>query len=136
MMAARQHARGPADKAGFLRPRWSGPGAATFRRAPGFDDMKTFLKVALIVLLALVALKLLPILMVPVVLTGVLLLGLLGLALGGLTAAAGVGVAVVVALAIAAVAIVAALSPIWLPVLAIVGLIALIKRSSRAKAKA
>ena len=96
--------------------------------------MKTFLKVLLFVLLGLLAIKLLPFLLIPVFVGGIGLLLAGGLAFGGVAAVAGIGVAVVVALVAILVTLLAVLSPIWIPVLAVVGLIALIPRSSRAVA--
>ena len=75
--------------------------------------MKTFLKVLLFVLLGLLAIKLLPFVLVPVFVAGISLL--------------------VVALVALLVTLLAVLSPIWIPVLAVIGLIALI-RSGRAVA--
>ena len=95
--------------------------------------MKTFLKVLLFVLLGLLAIKLLPFVLVPVFVAGISLLLAGGLAFGGIAAAAGIGVAMVVALVALLVTLLAVLSPIWIPVLAVIGLIALI-RSGRAVA--
>ncbi len=82
--------------------------------------MNTFLKVLLIALLVVIAVKLLPL----TLLAGcIVAAGALAVVVVGASAAA---VVTCVALAIAA-----ALAPIWLPVLAIVGVIALIKRSRR-----
>jgi hypothetical protein len=100
-------------------------GVATFPRLPGFQAVKTFFKVLLLVIAAVIAVKLLP-----------LTLGLgclLGLALVALLA---VGVSVFALLAGLAVFLVAVLAPIWLPVLAIIGLVALIKRANRRPAGA
>ena len=85
--------------------------------------MKTFLRVLLCVVVTVVAFKLLPVLMVPVV-------------LGGLAAAAGVGLILLLVLLAVALAVVAVLAPIWIPVLAIVGLVALIRRANRKTVKA
>jgi hypothetical protein len=70
--------------------------------------MKTFLKILLIAVLALIALKLSPVLFV---------LGALGASL-------------VVALLAVVVGIALALSPIWIPVLIVMGLISLFRRMS------
>ena len=93
---------------------------ATFRGEAGFQGMKSFLKVLLLVLVALLAIKLLP----------------LTLALGCLLALsivplAVVGVSAIVILCGVALVVVAVLAPVWIPVLALVGLIALIKRCTR-----
>ena len=85
--------------------------------------MKTFLKVLLIIAVAIVAVKLLPI---------TLVLGCLLAA--GMAVLAGLGVATVAISACLALALVALLSPIWLPVLAVIGLVMLVKRSSRTTA--
>lgn len=86
----------------------------------GFEGVKTFLKILLVVVAALVAIKLLP---VTLALGFVLGLAVVGLAIAGLS--------VVAALAVGAIVVAAVLSPVWIPVLLIVGLIALVKRFSR-----
>jgi hypothetical protein len=87
-----------------------------------FVDVKTFLKVVLILIAAVIAVKLLPI---------TLALGLaLGLAAVGLAIA---GVSIVAALAVMAIFLAAILSPVWVPLLLLVGLIALIKRLTRGR---
>jgi len=104
---------------------------ATFRTGRGFMDMKTFLKVLLIALLAVAVIKLFPIFLIPVALAGVALL------IGSLLLAGGAGLAVLIALGLVvallavALALAAVLAPIWLPLLAILGLIALGKRAGR-----
>ena len=95
--------------------------------------MNTFLKVLLCLVLGIVAIKL-PLLVLPVILVGLALL-VVGILLGGgVAAVAGVGLAILTGLLVVTVVLVAALSPIWIPVLAIVGLIALIRRSGRVRA--
>lgn len=97
--------------------------AATFRAVPGFPRVKTFLKVLLLVIVALIAIKLLP-----------LTIGLgfvLGLLLVGLAA---VGVSLVAGVSVVALALAAVLAPIWVPILLLVGLIALIRRATRRSA--
>lgn len=87
--------------------------------------MKSFLKIFLLVLLALVAIKLLPL---------TLAVGcVLGLAAVGLVI---VGVSALAGMVAIAVGIVAALAPLWIPVLAIVGLMAVIKRCGRRTVRA
>ncbi len=81
--------------------------------------MKTFLKVVLLVVAAVVAVKLLPLTLAFGFVLGLLLVGLLVL-----------GLSLVAVVLIAAVALAAVLAPIWIPVLAIVGLITLIKKLS------
>ena len=81
--------------------------------------MKRFLKIVLLVVLAVVAVKLLP----------------LTFALGCLLALAvvaviGIGVSVVGALIGGVVVLAIAAAPIWIPVLALVGLVSLLKRSN------
>lgn len=80
--------------------------------------MNTFLKVLLILVAVVVAIKLLPVALalICVLAAGVGLLALIGVSLAAGLLCAGLLLAV-------------ALSPIWLPVLALVGLIALIKKS-------
>lgn len=80
--------------------------------------MNTFLKILLFLVLAIIAIKLFPLTLA----IGVIL----ALALGG---AVFVGFSVIAALLVVALAVVAALAPIWLPALAIVGVIALFKKT-------
>ncbi|MBL9212779.1 MAG: hypothetical protein JNL92_20125 [Opitutaceae bacterium] len=82
--------------------------------------MNPFLKFLLIVLCALLAVKFLP----EMFAFGCLLAGLL-------LALATVGLPLLVAACVAILAFVVLLAPIWLPVLLIVGLVALIRRTSR-----
>jgi hypothetical protein len=79
--------------------------------------MKTFLKILLVAVLAIVALKLSPVLFV-----GALAGGIVALVLGAL------GASLVVVLLAVVVGIALALSPIWIPVLIVMGLISLFKR--------
>ena len=86
--------------------------------------MKTFLKVILLVLAAIVALR---VLRVAFVIGCLVALPVAGLAIAGVSL---VGAALIALLAAAAM-----LSPVWLPVLAIVGIVALCRRSGRVKAQ-
>lgn len=83
--------------------------------------MKTFLKIALIVVLSLLALKFLPVFLVGGI-AGLLIAAVLGV----------VGFGVLVALLAALLAVVLglafALSPIWIPVLVIMGAVSLFKK--------
>ena len=79
--------------------------------------MKTFLKVVLLVIAAVIALKLLPL---TFALGCLLALSLVGLAV--------LGVSVIALLLGLTVVLAAVLSPIWVPVLVVIGLIALLKR--------
>jgi hypothetical protein len=87
--------------------------------------MKTFWKVLLLTVLAVIAIKLLPVTVA------------LGFVLGFLLVAlAALGVSILAGLGVIAVIVAAVLAPIWIPVLAVVGLIALIKRWRRPAAPA
>ena len=90
--------------------------------------MKTFLKVVLIFVAAVVMLKLLPVLFVigGVGIGGLLLAGCLLLVAGGMLGA--VGLSVAAAVVVVALLLGVALSPIWVPIAVVVGSIALIKR--------
>ena len=77
--------------------------------------MTTFLKIIGLIFLALIAIKLAPIVLVPVFLLGI------GIVVAGVLLAAGLTASFV-----AMVVVIAALSPIWIPVALLVGLIALI----------
>lgn len=86
--------------------------------------MNAFWKILLLVVVAIVAIKLLPVTLV------------LGAAVGGVLAlCAALGVSVVVLLVGSVLLLAAVLSPIWLPILALVGVVALIRRSSRPPAE-
>lgn len=87
--------------------------------------MKTFLKVVLLVIAAVIAVKLLPLTLGLGILLGVSIVGLAAVGVSALALILGLGVVLV-----------AVLSPIWIPVLAIVGLVALVKRSGRPSATA
>lgn len=89
------------------------------------EGVKTFLKVLLLVILALVAIKLLPLTIGLGFATGVLLVGLV---MAGLSLLAGIAV---IALVLGAV-----LAPVWIPVLLLVGFIALIRRMTRKSTRA
>ena len=79
--------------------------------------MKTFLKISLIVVLSIIALKFSPVLFVGAV------LGLIAAVVLG-----AVGFSLVLALLAIAIAAALALSPIWIPVLIVMGLISLFKK--------
>jgi hypothetical protein len=82
--------------------------------------MNTLLKIVLLVIAVIIAVKLLPI-----------AIGLGGLFVGLIVGLAAMGVSALLGLVGLGLALAALTSPIWVPVLLIVGLIALIKRSSR-----
>lgn len=90
---------------------------ATFLQARCFLTMKTFLKVMLVIVLLFVAIKLSPIVFVAA------LIGLLAAALLG-----AVGLSLLAGLVAVVVALTAALSPIWIPVLLVMGAISLFKK--------
>ena len=79
--------------------------------------MKTFLKISLIVVLALLALKVLPLVVVGAI-AGLLIAAVLGL----------VGLSLLAALLAVALGFAFALSPIWIPVLLVMGAISLFKK--------
>lgn len=85
--------------------------------------MNTFLKAVLLVIAAIVALKLLPFAWGVMCFLVATTFGLIGFGVSALTAVLG-GLLLVAAL----------LSPIWVPILLIVGIIALVRRGSRSSA--
>ncbi len=97
--------------------------AATFPHLPGFRDRKTFLKVLLIIALAIVAGKLLPLTLVVggLLAAGVALLAVIGVSMLAIGTCLGLG-------------LIALLSPLWLPVLALIGIVMLVKRHNRSVA--
>ena len=93
---------------------------ATFLPLRGFPCMKTVVKVLLVIAVLLVAIKLSPI---------VFLLALLGLLAATFLGAIGLSMLAVFAAVVLTLAV--ALSPIWIPVLVIVGLVSLFKKANR-----
>ena len=96
------------------------PPAATFPVARCISGMKTFLKILLVAFLLVVALKLSPLLFLAA------FIGLIGAVVLG-----AVGFSLVAALLAVAIAFAVALSPIWIPVLVVMGLISLFKKDAR-----
>jgi hypothetical protein len=94
--------------------------AATFPALRGFPGVNTFLKVLLVILVTLLVLKLLPV---------VLGLGVGLVVMLSLAAVFGVGVAGILICVVLALALF--LSPVWLPVLVIVGVVALCKKTGK-----
>ena len=90
---------------------------ATFLGAPCSQDMKTRRKVFLIVILSLVAIK-----FVPFVFLGAMIGLLIAAVLGML------GLGLVAALLVVAIGLALALSPIWIPILIVMGVISLFKK--------
>lgn len=82
--------------------------------------MKTFLKILLLAALVLIAIKFSPLLLVA------LIVGLFAAAVLG-----AVGLSLVAVLGAVLLALAVALSPIWIPVLLVIGLIGLFRQSSR-----
>lgn len=81
--------------------------------------MKTFLKVLLLAVLLIVAIKFSPILFIG---------GLAGLVVAAILGVVGISLLAVLVAVILAIAL--ALSPIWVPVLAIMGLVSLFRRDT------
>ena len=79
--------------------------------------MNTFLKIFLIVVLSLLALKFLPVIFVGAI-VGLLLAAVLG----------ALGLGLVALLLVVGIALALALSPIWIPVLIVMGVISLFKK--------
>jgi hypothetical protein len=93
--------------------------------------MKTFGKILLFIVAALVVVHFCPILLVPVVLGGAALLVIGTMLAGGIAAVAATGLSILAGLLAVVLVILALLSPIWLPVLAIVGLVSLCRGGGR-----
>ncbi len=107
--------------------------SATLGRLACLVGMKTFLwgcgKVLLVVALALVIIHLWPVTVVPLAVGFLLVLGL-GVALMLALAMAGaLGLAAVTGLVAAGVALLAVLAPVWIPVMVVVGIIALVRKT-------
>jgi hypothetical protein len=95
-------------------------GRVTFLNVRGSEAVNSFLKVVLLLILALVVIKLLPLIFSLGWLLVVAVLGFIAMAASAIATLVG-----------GAIVLVAVLSPLWVPVLAIVGVIALIRRGTR-----
>lgn len=91
---------------------------ATFLGRACFRVMKTFLKILLLLLVALIAIKLCPLILLAAA-AALLVMGLVGT----------LGLSLLAILLVLALVAVAVLSPIWLPVLMVVGIVALIRKA-------
>lgn len=89
--------------------------------------MNTLAKVLLCIVAVLLALKFLPVLAAAVFVTSIAILVIGGLLLGGV----GVALAALVVTALVAVTV---LSPLWIPVVVVLGVLALIRRCSSSPA--
>ena len=87
--------------------------------------MKSFLKIVALVVIALICVKLLPLTFALGCALALAVLGLVGL-----------GVSAVAAFSLAVLVLAAVLAPIWIPLLLLVGLIALVRRCFRGKSGA
>jgi len=92
--------------------------SATFPGVPGFSGMKTFLKVLLMAVILILAIKFSPVLFIAAF-AGLFVAALLG----------AVGISLVAALVAVVLALAIALSPIWITVLAVMGLISLFRKN-------
>ena len=101
----------------------TGGAVATFGGQPCFQNVKTFLKILLFAVVALMFVHFCPLLLVP-----------LALVAGGAVTVAAAGLSVVAGLLAVALVVLALLAPIWLPLLALLGLISLCRRGHRAGA--
>jgi hypothetical protein len=94
--------------------------------------MKAFLvgclKVLLVVACGIVLVHVWPAAMVPLVIGLGLVLGLGAVLLASLAALGAVGVVVLIGLLVAAAILLAVLSPVWIPLLLIIGLVCLVKK--------
>ena len=93
--------------------------------------MKPIWKVPLIILVALLCFRILPVLLLPVFIGLVAALAIGALLLGGLATVAATGISVVAGVLAVVLVLLVALSPIWVPVLAIVGLVSLFRRNRK-----
>ena len=93
--------------------------------------MNTFGKILLFTLLALVVLHLFPLLLIPVGLAVAAMLALGALLVGVLAALLGTGLSLGAGVLAVVLVLVAVLAPIWLPVLAIYGLVKLCSRNDQ-----
>jgi hypothetical protein len=91
----------------------------------------TLLKVAGVVAVALVAYHLFPVLVAPLVAMGGAILVLGGVVSGGMLVVGLICLAALAVVGVAFLVLVGLLSPVWLPVLAVIGLVALLRGGSR-----
>jgi hypothetical protein len=100
--------------------------SATFLRAAGSSSMNTPLKVLLAVAIFFAVAHFFPVLFLPFALVGFLFLALFGI----VSVVAGTGIAAIMVVFSAVIALAAALSPIWVPIALIVGIICLCRRDN------
>ena len=96
--------------------------------------MKTFLKVVLLFAVVALLIHLWPLAAVPLAIGGVIALIVGAVLASGVAVIGGVLVTLVCALVGVLLTVAVAASPIWLPILAIIGLVALVRRGSRTPA--
>ena len=96
--------------------------------------MNTFGKILLFTLVALVVIHLCPILLVPVMLGVAAMLVIGTLLVGGVAAVLGTGLSLVAGVLAVVLVLLAVLAPIWLPLLAIYGLVKLCSRNRKVTA--
>ncbi len=106
-------------------------GAATFRGMRCSSGMNTFGKILLFTLLALLVIHLCPILLIPIILAVAAMLVIGTMLAGGFAAVAATGLSLVAGLVAVALVALAVLSPVWLPLLAIYGLVKLCTRNRK-----
>ena len=100
----------------------------------GSFDMHTFFKLVLLTLLVVLIAHLWPIVVLPFALIGLAMLVLGGVTAGGVAVVLTVGLALMGIVLGVVLSLAAALSPIWIPVLLILGLISLSKRKTNVAA--
>lgn len=92
--------------------------------------MTTFVKVILLAFVAVLLVHLWPIAVVPFVVIGLAIAALGAITAGGVAVVLTVGMALVGAVLAVIVSVTAALSPVWIPVVLVLGIISLAKRRS------
>lgn len=91
----------------------------------------TLLKIALVIAVALVVYNLFPVLVAPLVAMGMAILIIGGVVSGGMLVVGLICLAALAVVGVAFLVLVGLLSPVWLPVLAVIGLVALLRGGSR-----
>ena len=113
-----------------IQPAGVGPLQLSGRRRV-LGGMKTFLKIVLFSVLVLVLIKVFPVLLAPAFVAAAVMLVVGAVALAGLGAVVAAGLTAALFVLAIFLVVAAVLSPVWLPILALVGFISLLRRQPK-----
>lgn len=111
------------------------PALQLFKAAGGSQIMKTFLvtllQIAVVVAIAWLIYQFFPVILAPLVAMGMGIFVVGGVVSGGMLVAGVICLVLLVVVGVALFVLLGLLSPVWLPVLAVIGLVALLRDGSR-----